>query len=76
MPEWRNSLEPFSRSSTAIADREDSIEASRCSRFISQVAMGGVTGQITVMRAENAESYPLDGAARLYRNLDGVRAAA
>jgi stage II sporulation protein D len=37
---------------------------------------GAPEGQITVMRAENAESYPLDGAARLYRNLDGVRAAA
>jgi stage II sporulation protein D len=37
---------------------------------------GAAEGQITVMRAENAESYPLDGAARLYRNLDGVRAAA
>jgi stage II sporulation protein D len=37
---------------------------------------GAAEGQLTVMRAESAESYPLDGAARLYRNLDGVRAAA
>ncbi len=37
---------------------------------------GAAEGQITVMRAENAESFPLDEAARLYRNLDGVRAAA
>src|SRR5262249_7337426 len=37
---------------------------------------GAVAGQLTVMRAEAAESYPLEGAVRLYRELDGVRAAA
>lgn len=37
---------------------------------------GAASGQLTVMRGETAESYPLDGAARLFRNLDGDRAAA
>jgi len=37
---------------------------------------GAASGQLTVMRGETAESYPLDGAVRLFRNLDGDRAAA
>jgi stage II sporulation protein D len=37
---------------------------------------GAASGQLTVMNGEAAESYPLDGAVRLFRNLDGDRAAA
>jgi stage II sporulation protein D len=38
--------------------------------------VGAASGQLTIMQGETAESYPLDGAARLFRNLDGDRAAA
>jgi stage II sporulation protein D len=33
-------------------------------------------GQLTVLRGEDAQSYPLDPAARLFRELDGVHAEA
>jgi stage II sporulation protein D len=37
---------------------------------------GASGGQITVMRGETPESYPVDGTARFFRSLDGVPAAA
>ncbi len=37
---------------------------------------GTTAGQVTVLRGEAPESYPLDPAVGLFRNLDGVHAAA
>jgi stage II sporulation protein D len=37
---------------------------------------GTALGQITVLRGETAESYPIDPSVGLFRNLDGVHAAA
>jgi stage II sporulation protein D len=37
---------------------------------------GAAAGQVTILRGETPESYPLDPAVRLFRSLDGLRAAA
>jgi stage II sporulation protein D len=37
---------------------------------------GAAAGQVTILRGEEPESFPLDPAVRLFRSLDGIRAAA
>ncbi len=44
--------------------------------LVSAEFAGASGGQLTVLRGESPESYPIDVSARFFRSLDGVRAAA